>query len=352
MPEQTSQTATPHPLARRWSWVLKTACVLAAIALAFAIFMPAMLDRTDATTLLLAHAASMARMFSLQIGAGVLIFTIVFMLFRNRRWVVTSMAIAMLWLTPDLWSYRPRPTPSVPASQDRLTVLSINALYGRISPIALRAEVDRVRPDVIVMQEYTHSCAKVVRETLHDFPHLAEAPDSAAFGEAVFSKRPFLKPVEYYPPKPWTWSEPQISVHVALADQPVRITNIHLFPPVGLAGIDLQRDQTRALIQITRRWRSDDPDVPIILVGDFNCTPRGHVIDAILNHDFHDAYGLIQPGRGGTWPADGLLSYLGPIRIDNALTTPDLIPLAAGTGNYTGSDHKPLWITITRGYAK
>ncbi len=116
----------------------------------------------------------------------------------------------------------------------------------------------------------------------------------------------------------------------------VRIVGVHLGRPIPPDG------QSRQFLQVQALLRSDlfRPDLPTLLVGDFNAVPWGQVVQSL-------ARGLrLQPAGGieGSWP-DFLPMPL-RIRIDQALLSPGIAVTSQSLGPAHGSDHRSLSISI------
>lgn len=107
-----------------------------------------------------------------------------------------------------------------------------------------------------------------------------------------------------------------------------------------------QRQQAVDLSTFVRDHLQAPNATPMILAGDFNCTPRGHHVQAILDAGAVDAWATTRRRRGGMWSATGLAQHLGLVRIDHLLHTPGVRCVDAGVGGKTGSDHLPTWGTF------
>lgn len=116
----------------------------------------------------------------------------------------------------------------------------------------------------------------------------------------------------------------------------LRVVAVHLARPIPPDSLEVQMRQVEALL------RSDlfRPDLPVLLMGDFNAVPWGRVVGTF-------ARGLqLRPAGGieGSWPS--FLPQPLRIRIDQALVSPDVKVLDQTLGAGSGSDHRSLSITI------
>lgn len=339
--------ASAQGIARRWrvpAWL----AVWSGVALTvFAFACPAMIAREDQPTLAVTQVACMLRTFGLQAGVGALLVAGLVRLAGLGRAARCLLLISVVWLAPEGWKFvRPVPGRAGGVSgRPTLTVLSINALYGHASLEAIEREAAVCGADVVVFQEYTPDLAVALKSALRDYPHRLEMPRDDAFGQGVFSRRAFVRAGEVYPSDPRWSGDPQISVWVEFDGGVVRVTDVHLFPPVGLGAVAEQRRSVRGLMADVDASVSRGEDR--IVAGDFNGTPDGHIVGA-LSGTMVDSWAESSRGRGGTWPVGGVLGSLGKIRIDNLLHTRGLICVETGVGGETGSDHLPTWARYVR----
>jgi endonuclease/exonuclease/phosphatase (EEP) superfamily protein YafD len=116
----------------------------------------------------------------------------------------------------------------------------------------------------------------------------------------------------------------------------LRVVAIHLARPIPPDSLEVQMRQVEALL------RSDlfRPDLPVLLMGDFNAVPWGRVVGTFARSL------QLRPAGGieGTWPS--FLPQPLRIRIDQALVSPDVTVLDQAIGAGSGSDHQSLSITI------
>lgn len=335
-------------IASRWrmpAWVLAVGAVAVTI---WAAVCPAMLGRQDNLTLVATHLACMARTFGLQTGVACLLAAGLSRLAGVRRPAVVLALLGAAWLAPEAWKYVRTTGAQGAAGRQALTVLSVNALYGRASGEAVEREAGACGADVIVFQEYTPEMQRDLKGRLAAFPHRVEMSSDDAFGQAVFSRRAFVRPPEVYPKRP-RWSiDPQISVWLEFDGAPVRVTDVHLVPPVGLGALAEQRREVAGLAQdVAGTLIEEGRRVERIVAGDFNGTPDGHIVGA-MRGVMRDSWADSSRGRGGTWPVHPTLGKLGKIRIDNLLHSDGLVCIASGVGGETGSDHLPTWARYIR----
>jgi endonuclease/exonuclease/phosphatase (EEP) superfamily protein YafD len=341
-------------VARRWKWPMRAAVWGGAAGTLFAFACPAMLDRGDAPTVAVTHAACMLRTFGLQCGVGFALLSGLVWLIGLKRLLPGALLLAAVWLTPEALKWRKGDGAGGTLGTERLTVLSVNALFGRSSVEAIAREAKACNADVILLQEYTPGLEGSLRPVLAEYRYRVEMARDDGFGQGVYSRLPLVGEPRVFPAAPFRWSsQPQITVTVRFDGGLVRITDVHLLSPVGLSVIAEQRREAAGLADEVRAALStrgeDGKRVELVLGGDFNGTTDGHILAPVLETGVIDSWHQAERGRGGTWPMDvPVLSTLGKVRLDNLLHSDGLTCVAAGVGEATGSDHLPTWARYAR----
>lgn len=361
--DEPAPTATPAadraPTARRPMSLLTAlawmAAVVAAGMFALAALWPDDLGIHHGARLAIDYLAFMSATFLFHAGAGMAIVTLYALFARRRRLAFAAAALVLLCAGPEALTstravFRSAPTAAGASAPDRLTLMSANLLYGSADPRLLLAEIARHRPDVIVFQEWTPRSAGDVKPLLlTDYPHWAEAARDDAFGQAVCSKRPFIDPPRYFLPS-GALSEPEITVAVDLDHRPLRITDVHVLPPLNLGYFAEQREMASALLHHADTHRADGPQTDI-LAGDFNAVPRSSVLararaaGLIVALDHSPRTGR---WRATTWPRDGTLVWAPGIRLDHILHSPGLRCTGSAVCADVASDHAPIVATFER----
>jgi endonuclease/exonuclease/phosphatase (EEP) superfamily protein YafD len=336
MPGAPAPTRWPILLALTW---LAAAGGLAQVFVAWLWHDP--LNEVGPAWLALHYAAFMAAVFAYHAGLAML--PVMAFAVWKRRWRLLRVAAAVFALGagPELVSVFPRGT--APDGRPSLRVMSVNLMYGLTDAPSLLEQIARERPDVLLFQEWTPEAATALRASLSaDFPASTEVLREDAFGQAVFGRRPFLDPPRVFPPADAS-GEPQITVAVDLAGKPLRITNLHVLPPVSLSYFREQRRTARAIAS----WAHGDAnEPPHVIMGDFNSTCRTSILRPFLQHGWREAHAAAGWWRGSTWPRIGRLALAPGLRLDHLLVTPGVVPLQARTGDDTGSDHRPVIVDL------
>jgi endonuclease/exonuclease/phosphatase (EEP) superfamily protein YafD len=295
--------------------------------------------------------AFMGRTYTFHAGLLMLGLVVLALLARRRRFALVAFASATVLLTP--WVRSLFVPETLFTSEPKLTVFSANLLRGTTVSDALLAEIRRVDPDVILFQEYTPAHAATLAFTLADiYPHRHVAMREHAFGQAVFSRLPFLEPPIDAPhaalrsdPSTRTGGvvgaqDPQIRVVVPLADQPVVIQNIHYPPPTRPAFLAEQRRMNAWLVADASRGHR-----PFLAGGDFNSTPESLNARDLRAAGLIESFAAVGRGRGATWPTAGPLVLVPGVRIDHLWHSPRLRCVHAEVCAPNDSDHRPIAAT-------
>ena len=354
--EQPEARANSRPTRRGWRHILAVgvgrlnllAIVATVLALVFAYLWPTDLSQTGTAHVFLAFVAFMVRTFEFHLGLALLAGMLLALALKRYRSVIVCLPFLIATLGPPVWSQF--------GAKERkdaggLRVLSSNLLYANTDMQPFLDEVRESNPDVILIQEYTPEHAASLRPRLAVlYPYRVEAFHRSAFGEAIYSKRAFIgEPVEYpQPVRPdgsrdtgvINLNDPQLRVVIEHAGREVVVQNIHTVPPTTFdASLVLFREQ-RWMIGWIRDWARAEQR-PIVMAGDFNCTPSSPHAAELREAGLIDVHAAVGSGRGATWPAKGRFAALPGIRIDQAFVK-GLDPVSIRVGRYVGSDHRPI----------
>jgi endonuclease/exonuclease/phosphatase (EEP) superfamily protein YafD len=280
----------------------------------------------------------------------------------RERIVRASLSIAALvpTIVGDVRSHLTHQTGAIPSPQTILTVLNANLLGPVDVSSGFYTEVERLRPDIITLQELNPSVATQLSERLgseYVCQELEAKP--GVFGMGIFSKFPCVKRdssrfMEGI-------GRPQI-VDVRLPNQKtIGVINIHTIPPHWLVrntpGDNEVQQLSNAVVErevfvkkIIEDSRMVSTDA-VILAGDFNATVRNRVYRIVRQMGLFDSFAVGSRLRGGTWPGPDfpLPSWL--IRIDFIFHCAGLTSLHAETlPEGYGSDHRGVFarLALTR----
>lgn len=311
--------------------------------IAFAYLLPDLGDESAAGNVLM-WLAFVGRTFTFHAGMGLLIVALWLLVFRLKRVLLAALPLLVFLLLPTGWMYVPHASTNE-VGHDGATVMSVNLLVGSKSPSRAVQEITRLDPDIVLVQEYSTRAHDVMEPALRArYPHLVHAIRDDAFGQAVFSKLPFVEPPKTYPPPSLgegrrkggiiNLSDPQIRVVVKIADREVVVQNVHTIPPISPS---LLAEQRRLLRWLAAFAASESR--PVIMGGDFNATDES--LGILRGTGLRNTHGLSGHGRALTWHDTGWASYLPGVRIDH-IWVKGLGCERWERAASVGSDHRPI----------
>jgi endonuclease/exonuclease/phosphatase (EEP) superfamily protein YafD len=213
----------------------------------------------------------------------------------------------------------------------RLRVFSANLHFANDDLSGIIDEVRARDADVAVFQEVTRTHrARLLREpALALLSHRIEADSTDTM---IMSRVPFetsdVWPGAY---------RPMARARLSTAIGPVDLVAVHTAAPTSATTISHWRRMMRQLRDLAAQR-----DNPVLLVGDFNATVYHSRFDELLDTGLTDAHSARGTGMVGTWPRDRAFPPL--LRIDHALSSEEIVPVAASYGTGRGSDHRPIFV--------
>lgn len=260
-------------------------------------------------------------------------------LLLRMRLVLLPLLVVSAFLAWPVWlEARPKHTPGIEGKT--LTIYSANLLIGKSDPEILLGDIHRSNADMVLFQEYTFFAQDRLRARLIvEYRHAVEYPSEGTDGKAIFSRYPFTRVSE--PPAGSRMITPGCFVGVELDGREILVKNIHLITPIHPRLIEQQSRQTRELID----WVASEGR-PVLLAGDFNCTPYSAHAAWLRRAGMIDAHRAVGSGYARTWCMIGLKRFITHVRIDHAYAGNGLVPVSHTLGTPNGSDHRPLITTI------
>jgi endonuclease/exonuclease/phosphatase (EEP) superfamily protein YafD len=251
-----------------------------------------------------------------------------------RRWRLAAVAVlgALVALVPTVSQFTAK-TPA-PAAGQIIRVMSVNVLWSNRNIDWLMQGLREGDADVIVMQEYTNAIEPLLRERLHDYPHVVTWPRDGSDGWAVYSRVPLARDVE---PVKLHWSSRHARFAIDLDGREVAVYAPHLTVPKSMEQVRQNRRETAHLIELLAAETR-----PVIIAGDFNFTDQSANAAAVRDAGYSAAHDLAGHGRGATWPAELLRRRVPGVRIDHIFLSDELTCTNAKVLHNCGSDHRPI----------
>ncbi len=262
--------------------------------------------------------------------------------------LVKAILLAFALLAAACQDTRSAPDPVPPRAPDgpSLRVMTYNVNYGLAGD---RETIDAIASedaDVVFLQETTEAWEASLTEALGAaYPHRAYRHCCAAGGLGVLSKTPFEER-EYLSPPSGGWF-PAWRVLVRHDAGDLQALVVHLRPQLSESGSFLSGFFTTPPIrraEIETYFPALDPNLPTIVVGDFNENSRGRAIRFLEDKGMVSAV----PARSGATPTWRWQTSVGTIReqLDHVVVDPRVEALDVRVIDRGRSDHLPVVATI------
>lgn len=259
------------------------------------------------------------------------------LLLALHSWKLAPLALACAVLN---WSfivpyYFAGPRHAAPSAGVRLRLMHANVLGGNRDYAALASVVEKERPDVLVLQEFTGAWEEGLRGLEAQYPYSKLAPRQGGSGMALYSRHP-LEGAEVLNLDPTS----HLALFARVKVEGATLTVLALHPPTPVradkfANRNLQFERAASIMRETPG--------PKLLVGDLNVTMWSpYFADLVRDSGLRNArrgFALIP-----SWPVP--LPTPLQIPIDHCLVSDDLAVDSIRTGARTGSDHRPLIIDL------
>ncbi|MFC3786568.1 endonuclease/exonuclease/phosphatase (EEP) superfamily protein YafD [Sphingopyxis italica] len=255
------------------------------------------------------------------------------LLLARWRWG-WAVAAASLTLVPFAVGVAPewlRDIPTAPAGAPQVQVLTHNVWSRNTDPADTARAIIDARPDVVMLQEVNGSFQPMLAALNQHFAHATDCPPGCDL--AIFSRWPitgsdyFLKDEngrKFGPALLWARIAPP-------AGEAFMVATLHYPRPTSRDQAVRRRDVARALARIDRD--------ALIVAGDMNLTPWA----AAMREQDRALAPLIRMTRAPSWPR-----ALPVLPIDHLYAGPDWGLVSARRLPATGSDHRPILVTLAR----
>jgi endonuclease/exonuclease/phosphatase (EEP) superfamily protein YafD len=276
--------------------------------------------------------------FAVQYAIALVVACAYFLVRGRGLWFIIA-ALAVLMPAWRLAAYIPigdAPTHATSGTH-HLRVMTINVHASNTRYDAVRAEIERLDPDIVFLPENTERWAIGLAPLRARYPYVIDGKSTSVFSLFLFSRLPLSDASIIKLPQPDGFPAIVVRVCGEGADNDmacVRLIGVHPPPPLS-AEWAAERDV--ALNAVPALIAGPDADRTILL-GDFNCTPWSPVF-----RDLVTATGLRSTASGAglssTW-----FSRLVPfgLTIDHILVGAAITPQSHEVGRDVGSDHLPV----------
>jgi endonuclease/exonuclease/phosphatase (EEP) superfamily protein YafD len=260
---------------------------------------------------------------------------------QHRWWLaaVNSALIAfhLACVVPDFRPARLYPSKDAPAAVSQtLRIFSANINATNPDRGSVLREIAEVKPDIVVLIEYRRWWTQSLRDSPVLKPYVYGTNlDKPYDGEvAIFSRLPISKQQML-----WT-TGPRVNdvVDIPLGKTSLRLFALHSPRPFYEAPHNYGGFWRQAIPLISQQPR------PLVVIGDFNATQFSRVYQDLTALGLRSAHEDRGRGYATTWPNGE--DPLPPVRIDQAMLSPEVECLSIAEGIGKGSDHKPLILEV------
>ena len=228
-------------------------------------------------------------------------------------------------------------------------ILTFNVNWGGPRPDLAAQTIRQSGAEIVCLQETTPDWELFLRQSLAaDYPFMVFKHSATRMGGglAFLSKIPG-RDVAYIP-SDTGWFDGWIMKFEA-AGMPVQLLNVHLRPPVSDSGswvsgyLSTGDDRLR---EMKRFYAQREPDLPMIVAGDFNDTPSSPVVDWLKDQGLSNALPQFDTSPP-TWEWRTSFVTLRR-RMDHVIYSPELHCCAARVIRAGASDHFPVEAVFTK----
>lgn len=272
-----------------------------------------------------------------------LVAVVVGLVSTSRRLVVLPLGLGLAAHSLLLLPYLPGAPSAVAGQRATVGVLELNLHYGLADTGALAAEIDRRRPDVVILAEVTDSTLKVLNTKAWRarLPHRIGTTDTdadpatgygGAAGTMILSRFALTNLGRAH-----DTAFTNLAVRVAMPEHPFVLVGAHPVNPEYGLGRWLQDGQSLAQLA------SAHTGEPLVVAGDLNATA-----EHLTLRELKARAGLSDTATGRGWhptyPADAWYPPL--IQIDHVLVSRAFTTTGLDTFAVAGTDHRGLMVQL------
>jgi endonuclease/exonuclease/phosphatase (EEP) superfamily protein YafD len=252
---------------------------------------------------------------------------------------LVSLGMALLFASACA-STPPRGTLELSPETPRITLMTFNVNFGLAGNVETVDAIARNDADVVMLQETTPAWERELRSQLGAaYPHMRFVQARGAGGLGVLSKYPIAQ-FEPLPPVDWF---PAARVVVDSPLGRLQVLNVHLRPPLSNTGNPVSGYLSTPPVreaEMRAFTAALDPDLPTLIVGDFNESEDGGAFKFLAEKGFRSALSEFSPNaKTWNWPTSviTLRGRYDHLCYDRRLTPADVEVIPEGR-----SDHLPV----------
>ena len=234
----------------------------------------------------------------------------------------------------------------VPADR-QLRFVSYNILHGERGIDQIAAEIKKIEPDFVFLQEVESRdlielATRLGMEPHHHPRHYYQSENlagpRATWGNFILAKHPMFDAASIPNPGGGSFG---VWTTAVIDEKKFVVADVHLSATWNANPIHIKKsgeNRNKELTALAKAWRARGSP-PIVIAGDFNQIPSGNNW-AIMSGTWHDALGAL--GKDNVTFGEGILKT----RIDYFLATPDWQPTNGDVAAPGHSDHRLIWVEL------
>ncbi|MCP2359933.1 endonuclease/exonuclease/phosphatase (EEP) superfamily protein YafD [Nonomuraea thailandensis] len=254
-----------------------------------------------------------------------------------RRWAAGTVAlVSVLALVPAVLP-RALTDGNPDAEGPALRVLAANLMVGQADPAELMALVERLKPDVLALQEFTPDSMRRLEEAglRRTLRHAVTRPLTGVGGSAVYARHPvedggFIKEGPFGQARAWL---------TLPGEERIEVVSVH---PCAPKRIGRQPCWQAGLEALPR----GGGDALRVLAGDFNATLDHLPVRDLLDSGYRDAADVMGLGFVATWPQFGSWLQSPGVTIDHVLADSRMAVRGFQVLKLDGTDHRPVFAEL------
>jgi endonuclease/exonuclease/phosphatase (EEP) superfamily protein YafD len=216
-----------------------------------------------------------------------------------------------------------------------IRIFFANVRAENIEHQALLEEIRAADPDVIVLVEFSSPwhMACLQSSVFNAYPYGSGMKNELMNTVNVFSRIP-LKSEKLN----WFGGRGLQTFEIPVGSETLRIIGLHAPRPMHIRNDDYEGFWSKTVPMILSEKG------PLVVVGDFNATQYSTVYEQLTADRLRSAHQDRGRGYATSWPNGQY--WPPPIRIDQALLSPEVECVAIQEGEGRGSDHKPFILDL------
>jgi endonuclease/exonuclease/phosphatase (EEP) superfamily protein YafD len=263
----------------------------------------------------------------------------------KRRWwlAVANLAVISLhiaWIEPDFVRddrfdvATNNAAPNAPPAP-HVRIFFANVRTSNTEYDALLQEIVKADPDVIVLVEFTYlwHMAYLHSPVIAAYPYGEGLRNDRLGTVNVFSRLPLKSERQA-----WIAGRAIDTLEIPLGSETLHLIGLHAPRPMAIRDDNYEAYWDRVVPMIL------NVKGPLVVVGDFNATQYSRVYQLLTSQRLRSAHQERGRGYATSWPNGQYC--LPPIRIDQALLSPDVECIGIREGEGRGSDHKPFILDV------